>query len=39
VSLLVFDGRVVGRVTGSVAGEPPTTVAMKRVARSLADRM
>lgn len=39
VSLLVFDGRVVGRVTGSVAGEPPTAAAMKRVARSLADRM
>ena len=39
INLLVFDGRTVGRVSGSVDGDGPSVAAMRKVARSLHDRM
>ena len=39
INLLVFDGRVVGRVSGSVEGKAPSTASMRKVARLLAGRM
>ena len=39
VNLVVFDGNVVGRVTGSLEGEAPPVAAMRKIARSLARRI
>ena len=39
INLLVFDGRVVGRVSGSVDGNGPSVATMRKVARSLHERM